>query len=494
MAETKPRNLKIVMFPFMAQGHIIPFVALALHLEKKIKNRVNNNLISLVNTPLNIPKIRSYLPQESSIRLIELPFNSVDHGLPHDAENFDSLPYSLVISLLEASRSLRDPFKDLITKILKEEEEEDAESSVVVIGDFFLGWIGEVCKEVNVYSTIFSASGAFGLGCYRSVWNKLPHQETEQEEFLLNDFAEAGEIQRSQLNSFMLEADGNDDWSVFMKKNLPGWLDFDGFLFNTVAEIDEIGLSYFRRITGGKPVWSVGPVLFSREKIEAGSRSVEEDVKAWLDSKQENSVIYVCFGSMNSISQTHMLELAKALESSEKNFIWVVRPPIGAEANREFDLKEYLPKGFEERVKRSKKGMILKKWAPQVDILSHNATSVFLSHCGWNSILESLSHGVPLLGWPMAAEQFFNSMLMEKHIGVLVEVARGKKCVIKCDEIVGKIKLVMEEESELGREIKRKAKEVKELVKRAMDDEANGSSVIGLEEFISQAMVKKENN
>ncbi|CAF2349329.1 BnaA10g30040D [Brassica napus] len=484
MADVKPKSLNIVMFPFMAQGHIIPFVSLALRLEKMIKknkNREDNLILSLVNTPLNMPKLRSKLPPDSSITLIELPFNSSDHGLPHDAENFDSLPYSLVISLLEASRSLREPFRDLLTKILREGDD------VVVVGDFFLGWIGEVCKEVGVSSFIFSASGAFGLGCYRSIWLHLPHKETEQDQFLLHDFQEAGEIEKTQLNYFMLEADGSDEWSVFMKKNLPGWSDFDGFLFNTVEEIDHIGLSYFRKTTGGKPVWPVGPVL-----PDAGSRSTEEGVKAWLDTKPDHSVVYVCFGSMNSISQTHMLELAMALESSEKNFIWVVRPPMGVEANKDFDVKEYLPEGFEERIKKSRRGVILKKWAPQVDILSHKATCVFLSHCGWNSILESLSYGVPLLGWPMAGEQFFNSILMEKHVGVSVEVARGKRCDIKCDEIVSKIKLVMEEESEVGREVRKKAKEVKELVRRAMDDGVNGSSVIGLEEFISHATVKNE--
>jgi len=172
-----------------------------------------------------------------------------------------------------------------------------------------------------------------------------------------------------------------------------------------------------------------------------------------------------------------------------------VRPPTGVEVNKEFDLEEFLPEGFEERVKRSRRGVIVKKWAPQVDILSHKATCVFLSHCGWNSILESLSHGVPLLGWPMAGEQFFNSMLVEKHIGVSVEVARGKRCDIKCDEIVAKIRLVMDEESGVGREIRKKAKEVRELVRGAMEDGVtNGSSVIGLQEFLNHAMVKKVNN
>lgn len=97
---------------------------------------------------------------------------------------------------------------------------------------------------------------------------------------------------------------------------------------------------------------------------------------------------------MNTISPSQMMELAKALESSGKNFIWVVRPPIGFDINSGFKADEWLPKGFEERITESKKGLLVHKWAPQLEILSHKSTGMFLSNCGWNSVLESLSHGV----------------------------------------------------------------------------------------------------
>ena len=122
------------------------------------------------------------------------------------------------------------------------------------------------------------------------------------------------------------------------------------------------------------------------------------------------------------------------LEASDKNFIWVIRPPIGFELNTEFKAKEWLPKGFEKRIKESRRGLLVYNWAPQVEILSHKSVSAFLTLCGWNSVLEALNHSVLLIGWPMAAEQSFNAKLLEEEMGVCVEVARGKSCEVRHED------------------------------------------------------------
>ncbi|KAL7180815.1 hypothetical protein ACSBR1_039803 [Camellia fascicularis] len=104
----------------------------------------------------------------------------------------------------------------------------------------------------------------------------------------------------------------------------------------------------------------------------------------------------------NTISASQMMELAKGLEDSGKSFIWVVRPPIGFDPKGEFKA-EWLPDCFEERMVERKQGMLVRSWAPQLKILCHKSTEAFLSHCGWNSVL-SWSQGVPIIGWPLAAE------------------------------------------------------------------------------------------
>ena len=475
----------IVMLPMMAQGHIIPFLALALHLEKK-----KGYTITFISTPHNIKKLRSAIPPTSSIRLLEIPFSSSDHGFPPDTENTDVLPYSLIIKLFHASLSLRPSFRELILNLIKEQH---GCPRLCIIADIFFGWTADVAKELGVFHVIFSSSGAFGLACYYSLWTNLPHRNTDSDEFLLPDFPEASRIHVTQLPKYLLDADGTDSWSVFMRKNFPRYCYSDGLLFNSVGEFDKVGLEYFRRKLG-RPAWPVGPILVSMEGQARSGREPGipvEICRKWLDSKPANSVLYISFGSQNTISASQMMQLGMALEASGKNFIWVVRPPIGFDINSEFKAREYLPEGFEQRIHEDQeRGLLVPKWAPQVEILSHKSVGAFLTHCGWNSSIEALSHGVPLLGWPMAGEQFFNSMFSEKELGVSVEVARGPTCEVKHQDIAKKIELVMNIETEKGKEMRRKACEVRDMMKDAIIDHEEGfkgPSVKAMDEFFNAA-------
>ncbi|KAK2641311.1 hypothetical protein Ddye_023074 [Dipteronia dyeriana] len=432
MAETKEN---IVMFPFMAQGHIIPFLALAFQLVK-----TNKYTITFVNTKKNINKLRSSLPRNFSFNLVEIPFNSSDHNLPPDTENTDSIPYNLVPILVEATLSFKPHFRELVSDLVSEQN----------------GQKKPLC--------------------------------------IITDFPEASSIHVTQLTDYLRVADGSDSFSVLMQKVLPLWKNVDGIMVNTVEELDKIGLMYFRRQICPQ-VWSVGPLLLSTgSKDRAGKLGISSQVcKNWLDTKPCSSVLYVSFGSQNTITPSQMMELALALEASGKYFIWVVRPPMGFDINSEFKANEWLPEGFEERITLARKGLVVHNWAPQVDILSHKSVSAFLSHCGWNSVLESLSQGVPIIGWPMAAEQFYNVKLLEEEIRVCVEVARGKSCEVKHQEIVAKIELVMNE-TEKGKEMKRKACEAKEIIENSIKDEKNykGSSTKAMDEFFNAAFTMRE--
>lgn len=261
-------------------------------------------------------------------------------------------------------------------------------------------------------------------------------------------------------------------------------------LFNTVEEFDQIGLSYFRRKFPGLHVRPIGPLVLrlkTRDRIGNTTGVItRETILKWLDSKPSNSVLYVSFGSMNTISSSQMMQLAKALEASQKNFIWVVRPPIEVDINSEFNGKEWLPEGFEERNRATGRGLVVQNWAPQVEILSHRAVSAFLSHCGWNSVMESLGHGVPLMGWPLAGEQFFNAKYLEEEMGVCVEVGRGKKSEVNSEDVVKKMEEVMEEKKEIMR---RNVEKVKETMEKAWEqrESFNGSSAKSFHDFLSDA-------
>ncbi|XAR60408.1 hypothetical protein NMG60_11033771 [Bertholletia excelsa] len=476
----------VVMFPFMAQSHIIPFLALSLEIEQKGYD------IVFVNTPLNIQKLRQSIPTISAIRLREIPFSAADHSLPADNENADFLPYPLVIRLLEASTSLKPAFRSLLSNLTSGE----GVQPLCVIADIFFGWSAEVAHKFGIFHALFSSTGGFGLACYYSMWFHLPHWSSNSTEFTLPDFPEAGRFHVTQLAASFLQADGTDSWSIFQRQNLRAWASSNGVLFNSVAGLDEIGLNYFRRKLD-RSIWPIGPILlpgYYRARTGKQAGITTEECVQWLNPKPPSSVLYISFGSVSSISASQMMQLAKALDQITTNFIWVVRPPLGFDLSAKFRPEEWLPEGFTRRnMEEQGRGLIVEQWAPQVEILSHDSVGAFMTHCGWNSVLEALGRAVPLIGWPMAAEQFFNAKFLAEEAGVCVEVARGTSFEVRHQDIREKIELVMAGESETGMEMRRKAREIKEMIRDAVKGEEGfkGSSVKAMDGFLGAALLTK---
>ncbi|CAJ2664874.1 unnamed protein product [Trifolium pratense] len=178
----------------------------------------------------------------------------------------------------------------------------------------------------------------------------------------------------------------------------------------------------------------------------------------WLDKQQPCSVLYVSFGSGGTLSQEQIVELAFGLESSNHKFLWVVRAPSSSSSSAAYlsnsaqndvdvDLSQFLPPGFMERTKEQ--GMVIPSWAPQIQILSHKSIGGFLSHCGWNSILESVMHGVPLITWPLYAEQKMNAILPSQGLKVGIRPRVNENGIVERVEVSELIKCLMEgEESE----------------------------------------------
>ncbi|KAL5567193.1 hypothetical protein UlMin_030357 [Ulmus minor] len=473
----------IVLFPYMAQGHIIPFLALANLLQQR-----ENYTITIVSTPLNIQKIKLSLPSNTPFRFLSIPFSGFNYGLPPGVENTDSIPYNLLPNLLEASISLKPHFRNLISSLFSDQN--GLLRPICIIADMFFGWSAEIANEFGIFLALFVSGGGFGFGCYYSLFLNLPHRSSNSDEFTFPDFPEASTFHVTQVVEILRKADGSEKFVRFLQEELSQWGKADGILFNTVEELDKTGLDYFRRKLGRK-IWAIGPVL--RSGKEVGIKS--EMCLKWLDSKPAKSVLFISFGSQNTIAASQMMEFAIALERSKKNFIWVVRPPVGFDINGEFNAGEWLPEGFEKKIREmDNRGLLVQKWAPQVEILSHEACSCFLSHCGWNSVLEAFIHGVPILGWPLAAEQFYNSRLLEEELGVCVEIARGKSCEIRHEDMVENIELVMGE-TEKGREMRRRCCEIKEMIKNAIKDDEKGfkgSSVSAMDEFLNASLSKSE--
>jgi len=242
----------------------------------------------------------------------------------------------------------------------------------------------------------------------------------------------------------------------------------------------------------GTKSWGIGPVsLWANQEASdkaARGHAKEEDEEEegwhkWLSTKAESSVLYVSFGSMNRFPYSQLVEIAHALEDSGKDFIWVVRKNNGDEEGEIF-LEE-----FEKRVKESKKGYLIWGWAPQLLILENPAIGGLVTHCGWNTLMESVNAGLPMVTWPLFAEQFYNEKLVVDvlKIGVSVGAKEWRNWnqfgseVVKREDIGNAIGVMMSEESE---ELRRRAKTLSDAAKRAIQN--GGSSHNNMKELIRE--------
>jgi hydroquinone glucosyltransferase len=262
-----------------------------------------------------------------------------------------------------------------------------------------------------------------------------------------------------------------------------------GIMVNSFLDLEP---GSFKALMEGKegrpPVYPVGPLVQSGSDHGAyGSECLR-----WLDEQPNNSVLFVSFGSGGTLSHEQLHELALGLEMSGQRFLWVVRSPHEKAANATYfsvqsikDPLDFLPDGFLERTKGV--GLVVPSWAPQVQVLKHGSTGGFLTHCGWNSTLESILHGVPLIAWPLYAEQRMNSVLLADDLKVALRVKVNDKGLVGHEDISNYARCLIEGEE--GKLLKSKMKELKIAADRALSEE--GSSTKSLAEV---AQVMKSHN
>ncbi|KAK7256469.1 hypothetical protein RIF29_29919 [Crotalaria pallida] len=230
---------------------------------------------------------------------------------------------------------------------------------------------------------------------------------------------------------------------------------------------------------GGKPmIYPVGPIT---QSVSIGQENGLECL-TWLDKQQPKSVIYVSFGSGGTLSQDQLNELAFGLELSNQKFLWVVRAPSSIASAAYLDARiedplQFLPNGFLERTKES--GLVVPSWAPQLQVLAHPSTGGFLSHCGWNSVLESVVQGVPVLAWPLFAEQGTNATILTDGLKVALRPKANKGGLVEREEIANVVRGLMKGEE--GKELRKRMEQLKSASANAIKED--GSSTKALSEL-----------
>ncbi|MFQ6660331.1 hypothetical protein Gotur_028921 [Gossypium turneri] len=261
------------------------------------------------------------------------------------------------------------------------------------------------------------------------------------------------------LPSALFDKDNGYPWFMMTAQKFKA---VKGIMVNTFEELEPDAISGFSD-RGSPPVYPVGPVLDINCKPYTELDLAQcKKVMKWLDEQPRSSLIFLCFGSFRHFLAPQVKEIALGLEQSGYRFLWSLQ-------------------GFMERIQG--KGIMIHGWAPQVKILAHEAIGGFVSHCGWNSILESLWFGVPVVTWPMYAEQQLNAFKMVKELGLAIELRLDYEelnvsNVVTANEIKNAVKQVMDDRSE----VRKKAKGMAEIARKAIVN--GGSPFLSIQRFI----------
>ncbi|XP_059646801.1 UDP-glycosyltransferase 73E1-like [Cornus florida] len=466
--------LHFVLLPHLAHGHLIPMIDMARLLAQ------HGVTVTIVTTPLNATRFRSNMDRaiESGlqIQLLQVPFPSTEAGLPEGCESMDNLPSrDSFKNLLVAIRMLQSPIENLFNELQPRIS--------CIISDKNLPWTAETASKLCIPRLVFDGTSCFSLLCTHNILNSRIHEcALESEAFVVPGLPDQIELTRAQLPN----AVNMDNASDMRRKIREAELAAYWVVVNTFEELEPAYIEEFRKVRGCK-VWCIGPVsLCNKEnvdRIERGNKtSIDENqLVKWLDSKEPSSVVYTCLGSQSRLTAPQLIELGLGLEASKQPFIWVIRG-----GNKSQELEKWMSEeGFEERTKG--RGLLIRGWAPQILILSHPSIGGFLTHCGWNSTLEGICAGVPMITWPLFAEQFYNEKFMVQvlRIGVRVGAEFAVKwgeeekfgVLVKKEEVKKAIQQVMDGGEE-GQERRKRARELGKMANRALEE--GGSSYLNM--------------
>ncbi|KAL3534388.1 hypothetical protein ACH5RR_002849 [Cinchona calisaya] len=452
-------QVTVVMVPLPAQGHLNQL----LHLSR---------LISSYNIPVHYVgsgthnrqakvRVQGWDPLSiSNIHFHDLPMPSYE--IPPPNPNGPTKFPSQLMPALHASIKLREPICELLREL------SGTSTRLVVVHDSLMSYvIQDVSSISNAESYTFHSISAFTI--HTVVWERQgkPTLSKPQLIELLENLPSYNSCFPQELEDFsQLQRD-------FKPMN-------SGNLYNSCRAMEGPFLDLLAKAKHAEKHWAVGPfnpVVIINDQKSSKKRHYCLD---WLDKQAPNSVIFVSFGSTTSVSDEEAKEIANGLEKSGQKFIWVLRDADKGDVFQGEVRRAQLPEGFEERIEG--RGIIVRDWAPQLEILGHSSTGGFMSHCGWNSCMESISMGVPIAAWPMHTDQPRNAVLIEKvlKIGLLVRDWSRRDELVTSIVVENAITRLMD--SAEGEDMRKRAKELSKAVKGSVME--GGVSRLEMDSFV----------
>ncbi|XP_037470028.1 UDP-glycosyltransferase 85A1-like [Triticum dicoccoides] len=461
-AKAKPH---VLLIPYPAQGHVNPLLRLAKALH------THSFHITLVHTEHNH---RRLLRSRGPGAVEEVPgfrVETIPDGLP--PADLDATQD--IWKLCEATRrTCPGHVREVVERLSRSE---GVPPVTCVIADGAMGFVVHVAKELGLPAYLFFTTSACGLLAYLNFDQlvKRGYVPFKDESCFTDGYLDTpvswitgmiGSVRLRDLPTFIRTTDADD---VMVNINIKQCeLDApaaDGILLNTFDDLEQTSLAAIRERLPN--TITVGPLVSMPSYLPSLTSSLwkEDNVcTSWLDKQPDGSVVYVNFGSITVVSAEQMVEFARGLAGAGSPFLWVVRPDMVRDGG--------LPEGFVDEV--AGRGLMV-GWCDQEAVLEHRATGGFLTHCGWNSTLESLRAGMPMVCWPFFAEQVTNCRYACDEWQVGIEMARqaGR------EEVEAAVRELMGDGA-----MRRKAAEWKKKADKAVAE--GGSSHGNLKRFIQE--------
>ncbi|XP_059297663.1 UDP-glucose iridoid glucosyltransferase-like [Lycium ferocissimum] len=445
MAVEEGKSCCVVLVPSPFQGHITPMLQLASLLHAKGFSIVINH------SELNPP---------DSSKHPEFTFFPLKDGLSNNDPSF----LNLFDIIPEMNVNCRVPFRDYLVQMMEKPEIYGQISCIIY--DHLMYFTTEVAVHLKLPTILLRASSCAYMEAVCAFFslkaeNYFPLPESQ----LLDPVPKVPILRFKDLPCDLISEIPEPKLQLFEKVVNLGFS--VAIIFNTIENLENHALSWLQKHYR-VPIFTIGPL----HKIASSQTSlVEEDTSciSWLNTQAPNSVLYVSIGSIVVMDKNEFIETAWGLFNSNQSFLWVVRPS---------SIEHDLPDGYLEAV--GDRGRIV-KWAPQKEVLAHPAVGGFWSHCGWNSTLESILEGVPMICRPCFGDQKVNARYLTHvwKIGLEIGPDDLTRCVIESTIR----KLMVEEE---GKELRQRVLDMKQKLQMSfLDGGSSHNSLKSLTEFIS---------
>uniref|UniRef100_A0A1J3D8Y3 UDP-glycosyltransferase 76E5 n=1 Tax=Noccaea caerulescens TaxID=107243 RepID=A0A1J3D8Y3_NOCCA len=440
--EKRAEKRRIVLVPFPSQGHITPMMQLGQTLNLKgFSITVAVGESNQVSSPKDFPDFQFIIIPE------RVPVTQLQRFGP-------------VEFLKNLNKTSEESFKECIAQLLMQQGNDIS----CIIYDELMYFSEAAAKEFKLPSIRFSTVSATNHVC-GCVLGKV-----NAEKFLvdIND----PEVQEKLVENLHplrykhLPISGMGPLEPFLEicREIFRKRTSSSLIINTASCLESSSLSWLQQELG-IPVYPLGP-LHITASVNCSLLKQDKSCIEWLDKQKPRSVIYISFGSQAQMETKEVLEMAWGLYNSNQPFLWIIRP--GSISG-----SEWLPEEVSKIV--AEKGYIV-KWAPQIQVLGHPAVGGYWCHSGWNSTLESIGEGVPMICMPFHGEQKLNAMYIESvwKIGIQIEGEVERGVVERAVK-----RLLVDEESASMRE---RALVLKEKVKASV--RSGYSSYNALDEFV----------